>query len=261
MRKRRSMTFVKAALAVVAVTLLSAHVAPSVDDNNRYLKVTPQSDGIRLAYTVFFGEIPGASERKLLDANHDGQIDSAESKAYGDKLAAQVASAIDIELDGKGQKLSWSIVDVGMGSPQVAAGSFSVDMIAYLCGSGGSTHKMKLRDQFRVPRPGETDVKVEDSPGVTVTKARIGPADDATHEYRFVGPGGPLSDDGLDVEFTVGKDAPPIPNAQCGKQIEARKAAGKKYIWLGVAMLLAGGALAVFIWRKTQSATPKSSAK
>ena len=53
----RSMTNFKAALAVVAITLLSAHVAPSVDDNNRYLKVTPLHDGIRLAYTVFFGEI------------------------------------------------------------------------------------------------------------------------------------------------------------------------------------------------------------
>src|SRR5882757_5803724 len=127
MRKRGSMTFVKTALAVVAVTLLSAHVAPSVDDNNRYLKVTPQADGIRLAYTVFFGEIPGASERKLLDTNHDGQIDAAESKA---------------------QQLTWTLVDVGMGSPQVAAGSFSVDMIAYLCGSGVSTHRVKLRDQF-----------------------------------------------------------------------------------------------------------------
>ena len=57
MPKRRSMTNVKTALAVVAVTLLSAHVAPSVDDNNRYLKVTPQADGVRLAYTGFFGEI------------------------------------------------------------------------------------------------------------------------------------------------------------------------------------------------------------
>ena len=39
-----SMTFLKAALCVVAVTVLSSHVAPSVDDNNRYLKVTPAAD-------------------------------------------------------------------------------------------------------------------------------------------------------------------------------------------------------------------------
>ncbi|HUS31382.1 MAG TPA: hypothetical protein VMZ53_22880 [Kofleriaceae bacterium] len=249
------MTFV---LGVVAITLLSGHVSPSVDDNNRYLKVTPQADGIRFAYTVFFGEIPGASERKLLDANHDGQIDTAESKAYGDKLASQVASAVDIDVDGRPQKLVWSVVDVGMGSREVAAGSFSVDMIAYLCGSGGTTHRVKVRDQFRVPRPGETDVKVEDSPSITVTKARIGPADDATHEYRFVGPGGPLSDDGLDIEFKVVGEAPRVPDDRCGKAIAARKAEGAKYIWLGVAMLLAGGALGaallVYVRKRNASA-------
>jgi len=252
MHKGRSMTFVKTALAVVAVTLLSAHVAPSVDDNNRYLKVTPQADGIRLAYTVFFGEIPGASERKLIDADHDGQIDSAESKAYGDKLAAQVASAVDVELDGKGAKLVWTIVDVGMGSTQVAAGSFSVDLIAYLCGGNSTTHRVKLRDQFRVPRPGETDVKVEDTPGVTVTKARIGPADDATHEYRFVGPGGPLSDDGLDIEFSVGKDAPTIPSGQCSAAAKPAAAQRSRSIWIvaGAALLVIATATAFYSIRR-----------
>src|SRR4051795_12424080 len=75
MPKRRSMTFVAlgALCFVLGVTSLSwGHVAPSVDDNNRYLKVTPMADGIRFAYTVFFGEIPGASERKHIDANGDG---------------------------------------------------------------------------------------------------------------------------------------------------------------------------------------------
>src|ERR1043165_3083602 len=71
----RSMTFLKALLAVAAITVLSGHVAPSVDDNNRYLKVTPLRDGIRFAYTVFFGEIPGASVRRTMDRNSDGTID------------------------------------------------------------------------------------------------------------------------------------------------------------------------------------------
>jgi hypothetical protein len=36
-------------VAAVTVAPALAHVAPSVDDNNRYLKVTPQSDRVRLA--------------------------------------------------------------------------------------------------------------------------------------------------------------------------------------------------------------------
>src|SRR5690348_13409378 len=97
-------------LAVVAITLLSGHVAPSVDDNNRYLKVTPLGDRVRLAYTVLFGQVPGATERRSIDANHDGQIDDAEAQAFADKIGSQVAATLDVDLDGAGQKVTWSIV-------------------------------------------------------------------------------------------------------------------------------------------------------
>src|SRR6266545_4571338 len=84
MQTARSMTFLKTTLAVAAVTVLSAHVAPSVDDNNRYVKVTPLADGFRLAYTVFFGEIPGAAERPSIDTNRDSRIDDGEAKRFAD---------------------------------------------------------------------------------------------------------------------------------------------------------------------------------
>ena len=213
------MTFLKAArvfLCVVAVTVLSGHVAPSVDDNNRYLKVTPLHGGVRLAYTVFFGEIPGASERRSIDENRDGRIDDAEAQRFADKLAAQVAAAIDIDVDGSPHRIRWDLVVAGMGSDAVAAGSFSIDMVAFACGKPGASHKVLVRDQFRIPRPGETEVKVEDSPGVTVQRAHVGPADDPTRDFRFAGPGGPLSDDGLALEYTVTDKTPAIPPGKCG---------------------------------------------
>ena len=97
MAQTRSMTLWSSVLAVVAITLLSGHVAPSVDDNNRYIKVTPLRGGARLAYTVFFGENPGAAERPLLDTNRDGRIDPPESKVFGDHLAGQVLEALDVD--------------------------------------------------------------------------------------------------------------------------------------------------------------------
>src|SRR5262245_5152661 len=130
METARSMTFLKASQCVLAVTLLSAHVAPSVDDNNRYLKVTPLHDGIRVAYTVFFGEIPGASERGSIDTNRDSRIDDDEAKRFADSLGAQVAAALDVEVDGVPQRLHWDVVSAGMGSDAVAAGSFSIDLVA-----------------------------------------------------------------------------------------------------------------------------------
>jgi len=247
------MTFLKATLAVASITVLAGHVAPSVDDNNRYLKLTPLRDGVRLAYTVFFGEIPGASERHAIDANHDGHIDDAEAKRFADKLGAEVAAAVDIDLDGTPQRVQWQVVSPGMGTDAVAAGSFSVDLIAVLCmRPGPGKHTIKVRDQFRIPRPGETELKVEDSPGVTIDRARVGPADDPSHDFRFAGPGGPLSDDGLDLAFTSTANAPAV--GKCPAAAPA--AAPPPTLWLLIigGVVVAGGAvLAILRLRRRAS--------
>jgi hypothetical protein len=201
-------------VAIVTARPARAHVQPSVDDNNRYIKVQPFGDRIRLAYTVFFGEVPGAGMRPQIDTNHDKTISEAEAQAFGEKLAAEVAANLTVELDGAGVRVTWSEIAVGMGSPQVAAGTFSVDLVAWVCASRGE-HHLALHDRFRVLRPGETELKVEDSPGVAIAHARIGATDDPQHDFKFVGPGGPISDDGLDLVYTASDRAPVIPDVVC----------------------------------------------
>ena len=196
-------------LTVVAITLLAGHVAPSVDDNNRYLKLTPLGDRVRLAYTIFYGEVPGASLRPGIDTNHDGQIDDAEAHAFGVQLAAQVADNLEVEIDDHTEPVHWETIDVGIGTPVVAAGAFSVDLVAYPClPAARGKHRVRVYDRFRVPRPGETEVRVEDAAGVTIERARIGAMEDPSNIFKFVGPGGPLSDDGLELVFTAGDRAP-----------------------------------------------------
>ena len=209
---------------VLSITLGAAtaiaHVAPSVDDNNRYLKVTPGADRVRVAYTVFYGEIPGAQLRPSLDANHDGTISDDEGQSFGTKLAAEVADALDITVDGKQQAIHWVTVATGLGSPQIAAGSFSVDLVAWFClPTARGHHAVQLRDRFHLIRTGETELKVEDSPGVTIEHARVGRADDPSYDYRFAGPGGPLKDDGLDLAFTAGDKAPLTGDGSCAAAV------------------------------------------
>ena len=235
-------------LLVLAITFasvsLEAHVAPSVDDNNRYLKVTPAADQVRVAYTVFFGEVPGAQTRPSIDANHDGQISEAEGQAFGTKLAGEVAASLELTLDGTTQPVTWSTVAVGMGSPQVTAGTFSIDMIAWAClPSVRGAHTLALRDRFRVPHPGETEVKVEDGPGITITHTRIGTISDPAHDYRFAGPGGPLMDDGLDLAFTA-SDTAPLTGGSCAGAAARTKPVPRGLvigIAIALAALLAGG--------------------
>jgi hypothetical protein len=209
---------VAAALAALAALAspVAAHVAPSVDGNNRYVKLTPLGDRVRLAYTVFYGEVPGAGVRKTIDTNHDGTIDDAESQAFGTALAAEIAQALEVTVDGARQPVAWSQVVVGMGTPQVTAGTFSVDLVAWLClAAPRGPHAVLLHDRFRLAQIGETEVKVEDSPGVTINHARIGVDDDLGYDYKIIGPGGPLADDGLDLQFTAGDKAVVTPDATC----------------------------------------------
>ena len=233
---------------VLAITCLlglvgrtaDAHVAPSIDDNNRYLKLTPTGDRVRVAYTVFFGENPGRQMRPGLDADKDGVLSEAEGARFGAKLSREVADGLELTVDGTTRAVRWATVAVGLGTPDIAAGSFSVDMIAYVCLPRGGRHTLLLRDRFRVPRPGETEVKVEDSVGVTIEHARVGPFDDPGHDYKLVGPGGPLMDDGLDLAFTISSTAPQQDGA-CSSGVPATPEAGSR------TMLLIGGGIGLVV--------------
>lgn len=228
-------------MLLVTVATAAAHVSPSVDDNNRFLKLTPLGDRVRVAYTVLFGDNPGRALRPAMDADGDGLVSDAEAQIFSAKLARDVADALDIDVDGKPQKMAWREVAVGMGAPQATAGTFSVDLVGYLCVGGRGAHAVQLRDHFKLTRPGETEVKVEDAPGVTISRARIGPADDPTFDYKFVGPGGPLYDDGLDLRFDAGSRAAIPGDGACS----AETSSGSALPWIlaGVGICAIGGFL------------------
>jgi hypothetical protein len=227
-----------AAAAALAPRSAFAHVAPSVDDNNRYIKLTPLGDRVRLAYTVFYGEIPGAKARATIDADHDGAISDAEGQAFGHKLADEVAAGLDLTVDGAQRKVAWAEVAVGMGTPSTTAGAFSIDLVAWIClPTPRGRHALTLHDHLALTRPGETEVKIEDSLGVTLDRAKIGPADDASHDYRFVGAGGPLADDGLDLTFTASHRAAVTPDLICAAAAPAH-ASPVFFAGLGAALAL-----------------------
>ena len=243
-------------LAIAAGTAV-AHVSPSVDDNNRFLKVTPLGDRVRLAYTILFGDNPGHAMRPTLDANHDGAIEDAEAEAFGGKLARDVGDALDIDVDGKPYRVVWTEVSVGMGAAQTAAGSFSVDLVGYLClPASRGAHRVALRDHFRLTRPGETEVKIDDSPGVTISRARIGRADDPGFDYRFAGPGGPLAEDGLDLRFEAGDRAAIAHDGICTSDDEP---GGGHALLIGsvVGALAAGAVVGVVLLRRRQKPVAK----
>lgn len=221
-----------------AATAAHAHVGPSKDDNNRYLKLTPEADRVRLAYTIFFGDVPGARLRTSLDTDGNGEISEAEAQAFGNKLGDQVRAAIDVDVDNNQRSLGWEQIVVGMGSPKTRAGAFSVDLVANLCLAPGSTHAVILRDRFVLTNPGETEVKLEDARGIKITSSKLGGSSD--RDVKFVGPGGPLADEGVTLAFEVTSDAAQ-PSSACATPADAEAEARKRI----PAVLVIGSAAAI----------------
>ena len=179
-----------------------AHVAPAARENNRYIKVLPLGDRVRVAYTVFYGEAPGHTMRQALDVDHDGIVSDSEAHAYGEQLAAKVAAGLELEVDGVRWPVAWDEISVGLGMPQTSAGAWSVDLIASPCSAGaGGVHRLVMKDRTELELAGETEVWVVDAPGVTIDRARIGAMDDPTHDFQFSGPSRELAKDGLDLTY------------------------------------------------------------
>jgi hypothetical protein len=205
----------------------AAHVAPSVSDNNRYLKLTPLGDRVRLAYTIFYGEVPGAALRKAIDADHDGAIDDAESSAFGGRIADELAAALTATVDGVRQPIAWSQVVVGMGTPSTGAGTFSIDLVASLClAAPRGKHAIELRDRFALASPGETEIRFEDSPGVTIDQARVGDDGDPGFDYKIIGLTPVLADPGpaggIALAFTAGPQTVIASDATCARAQASR---------------------------------------
>jgi hypothetical protein len=220
---------------LATITPAHAHVQASVDENNRYLKLTPMGDRVRLAYTIFLGERPGATLRRRLDRDRDGQLDDDEARAYGKEIAALVHPAVSVTLDGKAARIAWTTLDVGLGTPSVAAGAFSVDLVGWVCATGDS-HRMVLVDTVELEKPGETEVRLEDAPGVIFGVRSIGGKAFDTLETKWTGAGGPLTT-GLDLAYSVDGAAARPADGRCGDAGAENTNAPRYWLW-GVGILV-----------------------
>jgi hypothetical protein len=98
---RRALALAVVALAVARPAPVAAHAPPSEATVDRYLKVTPMGDRIRLAYTIVFGQEPGRRVRPRLDRDRDRTVTDAEARPLGEDLARQVATALSLAVDDR----------------------------------------------------------------------------------------------------------------------------------------------------------------
>jgi len=222
-------------LAFLQDSPAGAHVAYSPDSTNRYLKATLLPGEVRVSLTVLVGGMPATLDRRRMDKNLDGQIDAAEAQAFGARMLAELAPALAVTVDGHAAT-GWTVSDVGLGTMTVGGGPFSIDLTLTqpYPDPTAAAHQLVLEDRTVVPAPGESEVRVEESPGVRVSESHLADATGGI-ELRFPFLGNPAAPGEREIvaRFTV--DA------------ELRPQSGHRSVWLVAAILgavaLAGGTL------------------
>ena len=254
------MTFVKARLLAVAGrhARCRRHVAPSVDDNNRYLKVTPLGDGVRLAYTVFFGEIPG--RRRAPHDRHEPRRPDRRRRGQGVRRQARRprsrprstsrstaspqprALADRRRRDGHATR-SPPARSRSISSPTSAAAPARHAHACSCATSSASPGPARPRSRSRTARASRSSARTSGTP----TTRR--------HDYRFVGPGGPLSDDGLEVEYTSTRihTLGPRWRLRRNRQPYATTAPVPRWLWLVLAGVVAAGLGIVLARRRVKA--------
>jgi hypothetical protein len=154
---------------------------------NRYVKVTLLSpDEVRLAYTVMFGAAPAVRERKAADANADGVLDEAETRALGARLRSELVSGLKLEADGQRLEPVFDPAMVGLAGPEVGPSPFSVDLVTRLRLSHRDDHTLHFDDSTELPLLGETEVRVEESPSTRLIASHRGAPGGTERETRFL---------------------------------------------------------------------------
>jgi hypothetical protein len=226
---------------LAATSSAEAHVEVSDRENNRYIKLTPTADRVRVAYTVYMGQVPGAQARRRLDRDRDGMISDAEAKPFGDELATAIAQGMSITVDGNAVPFRWDQTLVGLGTPATSAGAFSVDLIAWVCVPGGrGEHRLTMLDPYRVPIHGETELRAEETPGVRVTRSAVGedPRENAV-EIKWRGSSHPIAQAPYELTYEVGPDAVPVSGTACNTTAARPTPTSSRYLAAAIAAAIA----------------------
>jgi hypothetical protein len=251
-------------LLTVASQPAVAHVAPDQDTNNRYLKATLLDDRVRLAFTAYFGERPGRALRARLDSDGDGLIAPTEAAVFGEQVRTEVARDLEVRLDGQ-PFAGWQVADVGLGTPTTRGGTLSVDLRLDLpldLGPGAArAHELRLHDAWRVPLPGECELRIEASPGVRVVAAHLA-REPGGLQLAWAWQGTPVADERrVVITFVREPSAPPPPAAPAAAATATTVTTTappplpprRPWLWplLGGALALGAG-FAVVTWRRSR---------
>tara|TARA_R110002096_G_scaffold239101_1_gene430677 strand:+ start:35521 stop:36252 length:732 start_codon:yes stop_codon:yes gene_type:complete len=231
-----------------------AHIGSSERVNNRYYKLAPMADRVRIVYTIFFGREPSATLRRDMDRNRDGMLSDSEIAAYATSLQAEILTSTAATLDGREVKIRWKAADVGMGEATTSGGAFSADFVGSVCldqKSSQAEHTLVFTDSLVLSKPGESELRLDPAPGIRIERSTIGGREIGVAGHKWQGGPGPAAQ-GYQLGFFVDRDDSAGLDDSC--KPPPPKAGMRTSLIAGGALLLLLLAAAV-VWRVSRASS------
>ena len=214
-------------LSLAALSLALAGVLPLVGSRpgvagahplgnftiNRYSRIELYSDAVRLRYVLDMAEIPTFQEMDRIDANGDGQREDAETAAYAQAKANELASNLRLAVGGRAAALR--VLSRELSFPEGQAGLNTLRLSVLLDAPLNATGPRQLdySDDNYSDRIGWKEIVVR--PADRVQLGGPAPTEDVSHE--LTGYPGDLLTSPLDIrqvsvsfDATAGTHAPVV---------------------------------------------------
>jgi nickel/cobalt exporter len=153
---------------------------------NRYSRIEPAGDGVRVFYVLDMAEIPTVQERTRMDADGDGRISDAEVEQAAARLADEVGGMLRLTLNGRPASLRVERRALTFPPGQADLPTLRLEVVYRAGLPAGATGPIDLvyRDENSPSRIGWHEVVARPgAPGTELRDASV-PATDASDELR-----------------------------------------------------------------------------
>jgi nickel/cobalt exporter len=153
---------------------------------NRYSRIEPAGDGVRIVYVLDLAEIPTFQERPNVDADRDGQLGEAERERYADRSAEELRGSLKLTLDGAPAELRLVSRSLSFPPGQAELPTLRLEAVYAATLPGGTRGPVELvyRDDNNPTRIGWREVVARAGAADTRVERATVPTDDLSDALR-----------------------------------------------------------------------------
>ena len=152
---------------------------------NRYSRIEPDGDGVRIFYVLDMAEIPIFQEQARIDTNRDGRADDGELDVYATARAEEIRRGLRLDLDGATARVALASRSLTFPPGQGGLTTLRLEVLYRAeLPSGGAPVALRYRDENEPDRLGWREIVARPGGAGTEIEGATVPATDRSDELR-----------------------------------------------------------------------------